>query len=340
VIMNLTSEIKQLSHFSEQEGIAEIVTGLSRLSDSRPFFESIFYSSPEISNTDRQALIDDLRTKLHAILEKAKNNFDIHTHESLATASHNALLALAKLMPKNDEDPVMFTEISSGKQVVIAEGYQYDIDLLIHFQKMRPARKETNEKGSNYKPLIDPRTNVPFLPRDSAYIQRVAAEKGITIPWLVSECAGNPNMIKIAEELQHCIAQKKPDEIAQFLVQFNKNAEIYGDNLASTLERAGPKLQLAKNLLNVKDNLVWRARFILGGCAVPMFGYALESLIAETGTFLDPFSAMIFETGLVVGGGLALYGLMVTPKITSPYLTASDRETIDFLSTLGASPTS
>ena len=334
--MNLTPEITQLSHFSKIVGIPEIIEGLGRLSDTRPYFEKMFYSRTELSDATRQELIENLRTKLQTVLKAAENMFDIHPHESLATASHNALLALAKLSPKNDEDPVMFTDISSSNQIVIAEGYQYDINYVIEFQKTRPPKNETNERGSNYKPLIDPRTNIPFLPRDSAYIQRVAANKGIVIPWLVSKADGKPNLIKIAKEIQHAIAEKKPDEIAQFLAQINQRADIYGENLAETLEKAGPKLQLAKNLLNLKDNLVWRAQFILGGCTVPMFGYALEALIAETGSALDPFTAMIFETSVAVGGGLALYGLMATPKITTPSLTASDKAAIDFLSTLGA----
>jgi hypothetical protein len=359
VIMNLTLEIQQLSHFSEQEGISEIITALSRLSDTRSWFEATFYARPDMSDTERQSLIDDLRTKLHVILVATENDFEVYTHASLATASHNALLVLAKLSPINEDDPTWFTNISSEKQVVIAAGYQYDIDSLIEFQKKRPARKETNEARRNYKSLIDPRTNLAFSARDSAHIQRVAALKGMTIPWLVRDEADAPNMIKIAEEFKQLMAQKSADEIADLLVQLDDKCGIYGDNLASTLknalpklqqakkllnlqgklEKTAPKLQKAKNLLNSMDNLFWRAPFILGGCTVLMFGYALECLLSETGTCLDPFTSMLFETGLLVGGGLALYGLMATPKITKPSLEQSDIEGINFVSTLQAPST-
>ena len=355
--MNFNSDIQQLSHFSKQEGVEEIITGLRRLSDARSVFEMVLYAPIDISDTEQQTLIDDLRIKLHVVLEKAEKDFTVYRHASLATASHHALLALAKLRPKNDEDRVTLEVIPSRKQVVTSDGYQHNIDALIEFQKKRPARKETKEKISNFKSLIDPSSNLPFSPRDSAYIQKVALEKGLTIPWLVTQHADNPNMIKIAEELKYWMAQKSPNEIAHFLIQIDNESNIYGENLASSLQKAtpmleqakkllklqaklektAPKLQKAKNLIDLKDEWFWRARFILSGCTVSMFGYALECFTAETGTALDLLSAWSIEAGLVVGSGLALYGLMATPKITEPSLSASDREAIDLLSTLSVS---
>lgn len=330
-VMDLSLEISQLNHFSSQAEVAEIIRGLQRLHDNRSWLENVFYPPQPVSQLERNHLIEDLRRQLQVVFKKADSDFTVSKPVSLAKASHDALLALAKLSPKNDVDPVTFDEIPKSKQVVIADGWQYNIDNVVRFQKTRPARKETHEVKRNYKQLIDPRTNEAFSPRDSAHIQRVAAEKGITIEWRINQDAPHADLLRNAEELKHLVAQKELDEIANFLGELNPSCDLYGHNLETTLSKLGAKLEKAKHLLNLYDNVAWRARWILCGCSASVLGYALESLLTNTASHLDFISSWGTEVGLAAGAGLAIYGLMASPKNMQSSLTAVETAALDYL---------
>ncbi len=321
--MNLSVEIKGLEHFASQEDVAKILEDLKRLHDNRSYLGQLFYASPvALSEAEKAALIRTLKPKLVAVIKRAEREFIAHQSIWLADAAHAALIALVKVSPENETDPADWESIPAAKQVVIAGGRQYNIDNLVRHHNTRPAHKTGIEKKLNCKQLLDPLTNIAFSRRDSAHILRVAKAKGLKLRWLVRDGAEEVNLIENAAELKQWMAQRTPEEIADFLARIESLHSYYGPDLATTLKQLDANLtkqqatvQQAQATLNLYSTIAWRARAILGACAVVTFGCALSCLRTAIVNDLENISSSsCMAVGFSLVAGLATYGMMATPK--------------------------
>ncbi|KTD24013.1 hypothetical protein [Legionella maceachernii] len=161
---NIKEHIKKLSQFSEFKNISELVKILETLSKETPI-----------------AVIESLRSDLKKHLTEEMR---IKDNVSLADAAMGCLLALAKLKPINEEDPILQEKIKKKNRLFTAADYQFSLPALLEFHNKRLCRAGETPTS---KKLINPSTNLPFDKWDIKHIVNTAKAKGIQIDNLDTE---------------------------------------------------------------------------------------------------------------------------------------------------------
>jgi hypothetical protein len=151
-----------------------------------------FHQQPEIipiifeivstkGSPQREEIIDSVRVKLHALVSDAKKNAIKIGNRTLCDAAYQALLALARYYPKNDENIITGTYFKERNLVVISTGYQFDIKDLIRFHNKRKCITKLGETPDS-KILLNyyiGSPGLPFSPRDTAHLLRFSAERNV-----------------------------------------------------------------------------------------------------------------------------------------------------------------
>lgn len=142
LMLSITEVIEQLKRFKECECVTliEILKGLEIL------------KNPEKTTNNT---IESLRKKLNAILASDENKNITKDDLSLSKAAYNALLAVVKIKPINDLEPISLekiSEIEDDRLIYLSTGHVYHVNLLVKWIKTK-------------KEYINPLTNMRWLCR-------------------------------------------------------------------------------------------------------------------------------------------------------------------------------
>lgn len=146
----LSGVIEKLKVFIEFNEIPEAIECLTKQSD------------PEKIN---HHLIELTRKKLNKILLSEQFKTTSKKGLLLKDVVYDALIALAKIFPNNDEDPISLESIDEPYKIFISTGHQFDIRSLVLYYHTKPNRA-----------FYNPFTNLPLSEQDKKHVLLFATQ--------------------------------------------------------------------------------------------------------------------------------------------------------------------